>query len=134
MFIIPDSTMPTQRYQQLDALRGLAALAVVFHHCLLIPSSFDYSMLAHILMSSPLGIVRAGSEAVNLFFVLSGFVLALQLNDSDMNYSQYLTRRVCRIWIPYICAITFAIILINWTVLSTRVRAHAWSCHPFAGG
>jgi peptidoglycan/LPS O-acetylase OafA/YrhL len=118
--------MSSQRYQQLDALRGLAALAVVFHHCLLIPSAFDESLLAKILKSSPLGIARAGSEAVNLFFVLSGFVLALQLYYSDMSYPQYLIRRICRIWIPYISTIAFAIALIKMINPITIPELGSW--------
>jgi len=104
---------PSQtRYYQLDTLRGLAALAVVIHHCLKIPSTFDNTTAAFLLNKTPLGIVQVGSEAVALFFILSGFVLALPFLERPVPYRQYIVKRVCRIWLPYLAALGMAIILV----------------------
>ncbi|WP_182299468.1 acyltransferase family protein [Cohnella cholangitidis] len=69
-----------ERFVQLDALRGLASLAVLFSHILLItgPSSMGYVVYALLTRTySPFQIFVNGNGAVVLFFVLSGFVLSL---------------------------------------------------------
>ncbi|TIV67689.1 MAG: acyltransferase, partial [Mesorhizobium sp.] len=51
-----------RRYVTLDLLRGIAAIGVMlFHNCV--------------------GVVQSGYLAVDLFFVLSGFVIALSYED-----------------------------------------------------
>ena len=100
------------RYYQLDTMRGLAALAVVIHHCLMIPSSFDTTTLAFLLNKTPMGIIQVGGEAVAIFFILSGFVLALPFLERPVPYGQYMVKRVCRIWLPYMVAVIMAIILV----------------------
>ncbi|MGH8781076.1 acyltransferase family protein [Paraburkholderia sp.] len=90
------------RYQQLDALRGLAALTVVLSH---------FTLLAPLLglRHSPVRLVSGGHEAVILFFALSGFVLTLQVKGSrGLRYGEYVVRRVCRIYLPYAGALTVA--------------------------
>jgi peptidoglycan/LPS O-acetylase OafA/YrhL len=69
----------------LEAIRGLAALLVVFTHyfCAFYPASVfgsDYQTHGHwekLFTTTPLGIVFAGEVAVCLFFILSGYVLSL---------------------------------------------------------
>ncbi len=97
------------RYEQLDSLRGLAALSVFGGHMYLI---FNETLLSKVLFEyGPLRATVAGSEAVTLFFVLSGFVLSLPFyRDSDVNYRGYLIKRICRIYIPYITAIMVSFI------------------------
>lgn len=87
------------RYGQLDALRGIAALTVVFSH---------FSLLAPLigLRHTPLRVLCGGHEAVILFFVLSGFVLTLQIKGAHgLHYGEYALRRICRIYLPYSGAI-----------------------------
>ena len=62
----------------LDAIAGLAALAVVLHHCLLtLPASaYGRGGLAWLFSATPMRLLVDGPGAVLLFFVLSGFVLA----------------------------------------------------------
>ncbi|MDT0509083.1 acyltransferase [Novosphingobium sp. MMS21-SN21R] len=77
------------RYPVLDALRGLAALGVVFHH---IPANA--------------GLSAAGFDAnfgrmVDLFFVLSGFVIAASYGaklSSGFSISRFLWLRWGRVW------------------------------------
>jgi peptidoglycan/LPS O-acetylase OafA/YrhL len=103
------------RYEELDSLRGLAALAVVAHHCLLVfpavardTHAGPPSLLA-VFKYSPLHIAWAGREAVFLFFVLSGFVLALPILEArGVGYTTYLVRRIARIYPPYLVAVLLA--------------------------
>ena len=62
---------------------------------------------------SPL--VAAGYEAVLLFFILSGFVLALPAtNGKPQPYATFVTRRVFRIYVPYLAALLVAVAGAHW--------------------
>jgi peptidoglycan/LPS O-acetylase OafA/YrhL len=65
----------TNRIQYLDSIRGLAALSVVIFHC--ISNHWGYRTDAKISF-----LLFNGSDAVSLFFVLSGLVLTLNINQS----------------------------------------------------
>ena len=100
------------RYEELDSLRGLAAISVFFGHILLV---FNAIPITNLLFEyGPLRAAVAGSEAVTLFFVLSGFVLSLPFyNNGTFNYGKYVVKRIFRIYIPYLIAILFLILLRN---------------------
>lgn len=132
--------MPTQRYEALDSLRGLAALAVVIHHCLLSSPLFwavssgepppDASVWAvHLIRAvtfSPAHLIWAGGEAVVLFFVLSGFVLALPFESRrEPPYATFLVRRICRIYLPFVAALILAAGCLA-LVGGMPARASAW--------
>lgn len=95
------------RYDQLDSLRGIAALSVVFSHFTLMgPLLF--------LRKTPLRLLCGGHEAVVLFFMLSGFVLTLQLSKKNhITYMPYMIRRICRIYIPYLAAIGISVMVFS---------------------
>ena len=76
------------RILALDALRGVAACTVMFYHCLVAMPAFYAVYTAQPaapeaivwwLAYSPLHLLWGGLEGVIVFFVLSGFVLALSL-------------------------------------------------------
>ena len=102
-----------RRLDELDSLRGLAALSVVLGHFLhtLPPSPPEGSLLFNTLRvfkGTPLFLTVAGHEAVILFFLLSGFVLCLPwLNANRIAYTPYVVRRVFRIYVPYLAAVLF---------------------------
>jgi peptidoglycan/LPS O-acetylase OafA/YrhL len=61
---------------------------------------------------TPLSLLVAGRFAVILFFVLSGFVLALPyFNGSQRSYSQYIAKRICRIYLPFAATVFVAALL-----------------------
>jgi peptidoglycan/LPS O-acetylase OafA/YrhL len=99
---LPASSM-RGRVHQLDSLRGLAAVTVVCHH-------WDRALWAN-RPSWPLIPLVSGYEAVILFFVLSGYVLSLPVwRERQPPYPEYLVRRVCRIYLPYLAALALAIV------------------------
>ncbi|WP_162463190.1 acyltransferase family protein [Paenibacillus psychroresistens] len=104
-----------ERYQQLDALRGLAALTVVLQHFLSVLPSMDAhsdNAWVNLWKYSPLHITWAGYEAVIFFFILSGFVLSLPFyGDRNTQYSSYAFKRICRIYLPYVVAILIAMLV-----------------------
>jgi peptidoglycan/LPS O-acetylase OafA/YrhL len=98
------------RYEELDALRGVAAMAVVFWHA----SNFFNPPLPHwwtFFLQSPLGIAVSGPDAVYVFFVMSGFVLFLPYirTEGPDPYTKFLVKRICRIYLPYLAALALAI-------------------------
>lgn len=97
-----------QRIFALDALRGLAALAVVMSHCL---GAVDITAVQEkALRRSVLAPIFHGNGSVDLFFVLSGFVLTRSLirRRGGAATLAYCLRRVLRIHPPYVLAVLLA--------------------------
>jgi peptidoglycan/LPS O-acetylase OafA/YrhL len=114
----------------LDGLRGIAALIVMIGHVRwLLWEGFTegylkhpekYSSLEKILVYF-LSIFRFGHEAVLFFFVLSGFVIhlkyskRLKANDNvPFDYKDYFTRRIKRIYPPFLFVLLFTYALDMW--------------------
>jgi peptidoglycan/LPS O-acetylase OafA/YrhL len=111
-------TINTPRYAYLDALRGIAALIVVFHHCLLTFSSMETpdagNMAIALLVYTPLRLFWAGQAAVIVFFVLSGFVLTVMLTRKPpLTYMGFAIKRVARIYLPYVVVVSIGIALVS---------------------
>lgn len=97
-----------KRYEELDSLRGVAALFVVFSHMYQVIPPRKLSKI--IFEFSPLRLFISGGEAVILFFILSGFVLALPyFNNNQSSYTSFIIKRICRIYMPYLVAMFIAI-------------------------
>ena len=68
--------------------------------------------LSVILGYPPLSLLWAGDAAVKVFFVLSGFVLALIfLRPEPPSYAAFGAKRVCRIYMPYVIVVAAALLL-----------------------
>lgn len=102
------------RLEELDSLRGIAALSVVFSHFRLF--GLDDGMLRSlprlrlflVYLTQPF---CAGTEAVILFFILSGLVLSIPAVDSKTQpYKVFIVRRIFRIYFPYLVALGSAIL------------------------
>src|SRR5271169_1908187 len=100
------------RIDKLDSIRGIAAMAVVFEHCCMaLPSPAAGSWLLYI-RHSPLMLLADGDDAVVVFFVLSGLVLAPPFFAGERRrYWPFAIRRICRIWIPFAVVLLGAIAL-----------------------
>jgi peptidoglycan/LPS O-acetylase OafA/YrhL len=97
-----------RRYIELDSMRGLAALVVVFHHFLFM---WQYRDTKTVSVWTELRYpFVAGHESVILFFLLSGFVLSLPyLRGKRQRYTTFLLRRIIRIYFPYVFALALAV-------------------------
>jgi peptidoglycan/LPS O-acetylase OafA/YrhL len=132
------------RLKSLDGLRGIAALTVVFSHAMLVQPFYwnyffkdDHSAIPPQylwIINSPLRLLWSGDTAVSLFFVLSGFVLALRWMDGRRYpYPNFLASRLCRIYLPYLIAMLVAGFLAN--ILGGRslpgvtdwINGYAWA-------
>ena len=102
------ATAPTGHLACLDGLRGTAAMLVVLTHCcggLLRTPEMEWW-----LYQTPLRLLTAPSGAVQIFFVLSGWVLAASLSRTSLvtGIVPYLVRRVLRIQPPYMFGLLLA--------------------------
>ena len=119
----------------LDALRGLAALMVAAFHGLmwlrvagderlLMLPVWEPSTLQGTLVRALLALCN-GAMAVDLFFVLSGFVLAASLAGMPVTPRTMLAfyvRRVLRLWPAYIASLALAAVYLGWF----RGEFHPW--------
>lgn len=96
------------RFKSLDSLRGIAAFIVVIHHLFLaLPQTTRETMPV---LNAP--ILLSGRFCVMVFFVLSGFVLALPyFSNKGVPYGPYVVRRACRVYIPFAFAVLFSALL-----------------------
>ncbi|MEQ6898469.1 acyltransferase [Microbacterium sp. KR10-403] len=111
----------SKRLNSLDGLRGVAALIVVVHHCFLVSPAFAAayyggqtgdSPLRQALIYSPLHLVWGGAEAVVVFFVLSGFVLARGIRSSSFDWFAYFPSRILRLYVPVAGAVALGFLLL----------------------
>jgi peptidoglycan/LPS O-acetylase OafA/YrhL len=101
------------RFHELDSLRGLAALSVVFAHFhdVYFPEDRYYLLApAQKVIVNLLSPFYRGGEAVFLFFALSGFVLSLPYTTGrNQPYGTFLVRRILRLYGPYFAALVLAV-------------------------
>ncbi|MFZ4894158.1 acyltransferase family protein [Plantibacter sp. Mn2098] len=110
------SPVPTGRLRALDGMRGVAALVVVLYHVSLLARPFTHSGTSAaawtIATETPLKLAFAGTEAVQVFFVLSGLVVALPLLRGGTDWTGFLLSRFVRLYLPVWGALVFATLLI----------------------
>ena len=110
-----------RRETELDAVRGIAALIVMFFHFwLIVPDEWkSHAYISHMMgipitpeilfHFTPLRLLVSGSGAVGLFFVLSGYVLSLSVARQRMtSYGRFIVRRIFRIYLPFAVVILFS--------------------------
>jgi peptidoglycan/LPS O-acetylase OafA/YrhL len=96
----------SQRFSELDSMRGIGALFVVFNHMFHV---FHFHLGFGTSLSSFL-IYPFVTGQVMFFFLLSGFVLAMPfLHGKGQPYRIYLTRRILRIYGPYLAALALSV-------------------------
>lgn len=114
------------RLEELDGLRGIAAFMVFLSHAigLLVVTKF-----VDFYQNSPARIISDGAAAVDIFFVLSGFVLSLPFIDQnkDLNYFSFIIKRFFRLYPTYWICILITIYLKNQFNPSTMYSLSEWA-------
>lgn len=115
------------RIKKLDSVRGIAALMVLVGHCGGLPLFVDVNGPYFWWLKS----LWDGESAVIVFFVLSGYVLALQLaGHSRPNYPGFLIRRFTRIWPAFAVALIGAFALLGFFNLPSQTSGEHAGYHP----
>lgn len=98
----------------LDGVRGVAAVVVLLYHLTLMarPRLEQTPGLWEWITQSPLRPLTAGSEAVLVFFVLSGLVVSIPALSASFDWLRYYPGRLIRLYLPVIGAVLFAVALI----------------------
>lgn len=125
---LQNQTPRSSRFVFLDALRGIACLAVLLHHL------YHGHPLQPILEANfPAflhGFTAYGAYGVQIFFVLSGFVIAHSLRATPMTgatVGRFILRRQMRLDPPYWCMMLLCLGLL-W--LETRIPGQQGSTLP----
>lgn len=117
----------TNRLLALEGLRGIAAVAVVFYHCLLVfyPALFfgkDYYVdnvhrihFENILAGSPFTVFLSGTFSVSIFFIISGFVLTIGFFQGG---DQKIIKRLAAKRYPRLMLPALVSVLIVWLLLA----------------
>jgi peptidoglycan/LPS O-acetylase OafA/YrhL len=111
---------------ELQGLRGLAVLAVVFYHChpRLEGTWVHYASLW-------------GWAGVNLFFVLSGFLITsilLESRSKEKYFRNFYGRRALRIWPVYVLVLVIVYLNAPWFIgptISAAVKSAPWLAYIF---
>jgi peptidoglycan/LPS O-acetylase OafA/YrhL len=90
----------------------LASLVVVIYHCSLIAKPHLDDTVFTWLTQSPTKLVFAGTEAVLVFFVLSGFVVTLPVLGDGFSWTRFYPTRVLRLYLPVWASVVLATALI----------------------
>lgn len=121
------------RINALDGLRGLAAFVVLCSHVLLVFPSLangeaKRGSWAWLLTYSPLHLLWSGTEAVVVFFVLSGFVLCAPWSgtNSRPDWLSYYPSRLVRLYLPVLVSLVVAYVLILLVARTSYAGGSVW--------
>jgi peptidoglycan/LPS O-acetylase OafA/YrhL len=115
------SAMPVTRISELDGLRCFLSWWIVLDHILL-SSGFRYETLPRVVR-----ILAKGEYAVDVFIILSGFVITKLLAEKDEGYLVFITRRFFRLFPVF--AVTLLIAILVRPMLAW-ILATGWPADP----
>ena len=131
-------TSKGKRLRSIDALRGVAALAVVLYHAVGQAPRDETSAVIHLLAAPVRAISAYGYAGVFLFFVISGFCIHLHwakarvaataagtMADSapKIAFVPFWKRRIQRLYPPYLIALALYLL---WSALNGGVQVNSF--------
>ncbi len=104
-----DSRKPRGRLLELDCLRGIAATFVMFFHFTAGQAGIAYKW-----------IFMGGCTGVELFFIISGFVIFLTI-EKTTSYKTFLIARFARLFPAYwVCVTLTSLVIISWLLFTKQ--------------
>jgi exopolysaccharide production protein ExoZ len=111
--------MGNARIPSIQALRAIASWMVVYHHYMQMFSHYQAKNLVGYFFS------RYGAFGVDIFFVVSGFVMYYTLHDREQSAREYFTKRLLRI-VPAYWFYTFILIGLS-SAYATEFSFTSWN-------
>nr|WP_321302503.1 acyltransferase [uncultured Trichococcus sp.] len=111
----------SQRIEIFDGMRGLASVIVMIFHMAVWTvygySANEYKIFANsfwrVATQTPLKLIWGGNEAVLVFYIIGGFVLARPyLSGRKLDFKPFIIKRWIRLMLPYVLIITVTVMLI----------------------
>lgn len=102
-----------KRFESLQCLRAVAAILVLWAH-------IKFALYHSALSKTDFIHSAAGAVGVDVFFVISGFVIALTASKINNNWKLFLLHRITRV-VPYYWIITCCFIIIKSTSYAQHV-------------
>ncbi|WP_320164560.1 acyltransferase [uncultured Trichococcus sp.] len=111
----------SQRIEIFDGMRGLASVIVMIFHMAVWTvygySANEYKIFAdpfwRVATQTPLKMLWGGNEAVLVFYIIGGFVLARPyLSGRKLDFKPFILKRWIRLMLPYVLVIAVSVILI----------------------
>lgn len=131
----------------LDGLRGVAAVVVVIAHMIaVVAPALHFGPTASTadapapgwqitFATSPLFVFTNGSFAVFVFFVLSGYVIALSADHSRASLPRAVVARILRLGLPCAASLLLIHAIVNggwsWSSALAKVNPHWWMTSVF---
>ena len=119
---------PSSHISSLDGVRGLAILSVTFYR--FGNESINDGTTTGLIAK----IIEAGESGVDLFFVLSGFLITGVLLDARVRshfFFQFFLRRSLRIFPLYFVSLAIFLILVPWWLGDTQPFQEAYDNQAF---
>ena len=109
------------KLDHLQSLRGILALWIFICH------SFAFALRGQEfgIISKIVYFLPSGTQTVNIFIILSGFVISMVLVEKKESLKQFYIRRVFRIYPVYVIALVIAFILFPW-MISDVLKVLPW--------
>ncbi|TAG93647.1 MAG: acyltransferase [Oscillatoriales cyanobacterium] len=95
---------------QTNQMKGIAILIIIVHHVSLALNGAGYLSLLH----------HLGFPSVSIFLVLSGYGVFLSIEKKGLN--NFFSKRVMRVYIPFVLAMTGKILIFDYFILNERSR------------
>ncbi len=125
------------RNAAMEGLRGFAVMIVVFIHAISslchlqvgvdvgdTSNTLDYAR-NHSIAKTLLHVLAQGHYAVDLFFLLSAFLITriVMKQETTFSYFSYIRKRAVRIYPPFLAALVFAIAVQHWVIQEIPIRS-----------
>lgn len=119
---------PVARVASLDGLRGCLVLIVVFLHSFF---AVNDNVVYQVFLISWLW---SGDTAVDLFFIMSGYVLSLPyISNRSLSWPMFVARRTIRLYPPFAAAVVVSLLLAgrfaDWRALFDMLSLSAVGRH-----
>jgi peptidoglycan/LPS O-acetylase OafA/YrhL len=110
---------------ELEGLRGVLASWVLAFHLATIAGAWET-------LPPLLRTLLDGGRAVDVFVILSGFVIGRLLLDKDEGYWPFIVRRAFRVYPVYVCCVAGALLASSWGMMPVRYTRETLVQHLLA--